>query len=153
MAIPVFRGESVDPAKGVIVKSHLTAAIIQGAIEAGKTAAYLSTYDLVLIARSTYGNRGGPSLKEELAALTEVDLLALDEVGARTGNEDGWLLAALIDARYRRQKPTIVVSNLAPQALTEYLGVRVMDRLCEGKGVIVPFAWESHRTRAIAGKG
>lgn len=125
-------------------KSHLTAAIIQGAIRAGKTAAYLSVYDLILAARSTYGNRG-VTLREELKALTDVDLLALDEVGAKSGSEDGWLLSALIDARYRRQKPSIVVTNLAPNALEEYLGMRIMDRLCEGKGVVVAFSWESHR--------
>ncbi|MBF0214199.1 MAG: ATP-binding protein [Magnetococcales bacterium] len=125
-------------------KSHLAASIVQGAIQDQQTAAYLSVYDLILIARSTYGNQR-VSLKDELAALAKVDLLAIDEVGAQAGSEDGWLLSAVIDARYRRQKPTIVISNLAPKALEEYLGTRVMDRLCEGKGVVVPFTWGSHR--------
>ncbi|MBF0099052.1 MAG: ATP-binding protein, partial [Magnetococcales bacterium] len=35
-------------------KTHLAAAMIQAAITVGRTAAYLSVYDLVLLARSTY---------------------------------------------------------------------------------------------------
>ncbi|MBF0339433.1 MAG: ATP-binding protein [Magnetococcales bacterium] len=126
-------------------KSHLASSIIQLAINEGKTAAYLSVYDLILTARSTYGNRNGPTLKEELQALIDVDLLALDEVGVKSGSEDGWLIASLIDARYRKKKPSIVISNLSPDALEEYLGERIMDRLRDGKGVVVAFCWESHR--------
>ncbi|MBF0164450.1 MAG: ATP-binding protein [Magnetococcales bacterium] len=127
-------------------KSHLIAGIISGAIQAGRTAAYLSVYDLILMARSTYG-RGDSTLKELLGPLFEVDLLALDEVGAKVGSEDGMLIATIIDSRYARQKPTLVATNLAPSALEEYIGARLFDRLLEGKGVVVPFDWPSHRRR------
>lgn len=132
-------------------KSHLTAAIIVGAIRAGRTAAYLSVYDLILAARATYAN-SGVTLQKVLDALIEVDLLAIDEVGAKVGNEDIWLLSALIDGRYRRQRPTIIVTNLTPEQLEGYLGVRIMDRLREGKGVVLAFTWESHRRKTTITK-
>lgn len=126
-------------------KSHLASAIVQIAIQATMTAMYLTVMDLVLVVRATYHQKAEMTLRGELKAITDLDLLVIDEVGQQVGREDHWLLFHLIDTRYRMQKPVILISNLNRPGLTEYLGERAMDRMSEGAGVVVPFDWASHR--------
>ncbi|MBF0175365.1 MAG: ATP-binding protein, partial [Magnetococcales bacterium] len=127
-------------------KSHLASCIIRAAIEAGRSAAYLTVTDLVIEVRSTYCSGSKVSLKNILEAWIGVDLLVLDEVGQAVGSEDGWLLFHVLDTRYRRQRPTVIISNLDPERLERCLGPRCMDRLREG-GMVVPFTWSSWRCR------
>lgn len=126
-------------------KSHIATAIVSEAIRNYLTSAYLTVTDLVLIARSTYHKKSATTLREELTALSRLDLLVIDEVGQQVGREDQWLLFHVIDTRYREKKPTILISNLDIPGLTAYVGERVIDRFAEGSGVIVPFNWPSYR--------
>ena len=41
-----------------------------------------------------------------------------------------------------------ILSNLGREDLTEFLGERVMDRLREDGGRVIPFGWESYRGKA-----
>lgn len=126
-------------------KSHLASAIVQSAIKGSMTAIYLTITDIVLMARSTYNHRAERTLKDEMAAINDLDLLVIDEIGQQVGREDQWILFHIIDTRYRMKKPVILISNLNVSELTEYLGERVVDRVCEGLGMIIPFNWPSHR--------
>ena len=54
----------------------------------------------------------------------------------------------MLNERYELRKPTIFLSNLASDELADFLGERVMDRLREDGGRVVPFAWESYRGKA-----
>lgn len=74
------------------------------------------------------------------------DLLILDEVGVQFGSEfEKNILFDVINQRYEKRKPTIFISNLPMSELSIYLGERVMDRLREDGGTIIPFAWDSQR--------
>jgi DNA replication protein DnaC len=42
-------------------------------------------------------------------------------------------------------KPTVVISNLAKEALGEFIGERSIDRLRENGGRLVVFDWASYR--------
>ena len=55
------------------------------------------------------------------------------------------MLFDILNERYGAQRPTILIGNLTGQELTEYLGERVMDRLLERGGVLVPFTWGTYR--------
>ena len=83
-----------------------------------------------------------------VAGFIRPDLLILDEVGVQFGSEtEKMILFEIINGRYEQLKPTIVISNLA-DALTDYLGERVVDRLREGGGRMLIFDWPSYRRQA-----
>lgn len=56
----------------------------------------------------------------------------------------------VLNERYERRKPTLFLSNLTKAEVTEFLGERVMDRLREDGGQVIPFTWESYRKKVAA---
>ncbi|VFR32492.1 DNA replication protein DnaC [plant metagenome] len=99
--------------------------------------------------KDTYRRDSKENEADAIARLVEPDLLVLDEVGVQFGSEtEKMYLFEIINGRYEALKPTIVISNLAKDALTEYLGERVVDRLREGGGRMVIFDWPSYRRSA-----
>jgi len=73
-------------------------------------------------------------------------LLIIDEVGAGTWTDFARdTLFGLLDARYGSVRPTLFVSNLGIEELTEYLTPRGIDRLREHGADIRVFSGESHR--------
>lgn len=81
-----------------------------------------------------------------IRSYTRCDLLVIDEVGVQFGTEfEKNALFEIINDRYEAQKPTILISNLSPDGVCEYLGERAFDRLHENGGRCIAFAWESHR--------
>lgn len=83
---------------------------------------------------------------EAIAALVFPDLLILDEVGVQFGSDaEKTILFDIMNERYEKRRPTILMSNLAPNEVETYLGERVYDRLREDGGEAVVFDWESYR--------
>lgn len=73
-------------------------------------------------------------------------LLVIDEVGVAFGTEsERTIFYQIINGRYERVLPTVLVSNLAEKDLPASIGERAMDRLREGGGVTLVFDWESYR--------
>lgn len=69
-----------------------------------------------------------------------VDLLVIDEVGVNFGSDaDKIILFNLINKRYESMLPTILISNLSADNLSNYLSRRVIDRLIEGGGSVLQF--------------
>ena len=101
--------------------------------------------------KDTWAKGAQQSESEAIADLVEPDLLILDEVGVQFGSEfERNTLFDVLNERYELRKPTIFLSNLASDELADFLGERVMDRLREDGGRVVPFAWESYRGKAQA---
>lgn len=60
----------------------------------------------------------------------DVDLLVIDDLGSEKASD--WTaeqLGIVVDERYRRQRPTVVTSNLSPDRLREKVGDRIWSRL------------------------
>lgn len=77
----------------------------------------------------------------------KAEALISDEAGVQRGTEtEQIILFDVINRRYRYLRPTIFLTNARGQALRDYLGVRTIDRMVE-RSIVVPFQWESHRTR------
>ncbi len=130
-------------------KTHLAVGICHEVIKQDRVAVFSSVIGAVRSIKETY--RKGSELTEADAIqnLVDPDLLVLDEVGVQFGSEtEKMYLFEVINGRYQGLKPTIVISNLAKEPLTEYLGERVIDRLREGGGRMVVFDWPSYRRQA-----
>lgn len=99
--------------------------------------------------KDTWMKGAQQSESDAIAALVEPDLLILDEVGVQFGSEfERNTLFDVLNERYELRKPTIFLSNLASDELADFLGERVMDRLREDGGRVIPFGWDSYRKKA-----
>jgi DNA replication protein DnaC len=128
-------------------KTHLGIAIIKAVMRLGRISTrYITVPEIIRKVRSTYKNYGG-TVEQLVNDLSVIDILVIDEVGVDAGKEDTTILFDVIDTRYRNQLPTVIISNLNKELLTDYVGVRTMDRLEEGLGIVVAFDWPSYRQK------
>ncbi|NHX33749.1 ATP-binding protein, partial [Escherichia coli] len=82
---------------------------------------------------------------------TNPDLLIIDEVGVQFGSEaEKLILFEIINTRYERMKPTILISNQTREELGAFIGERVIDRMSDGGGCTLAFTWDSYRSRKHA---
>lgn len=128
-------------------KTHLASAIAgHVCAETSLTAVYRSMPGLLQEVRATYDSHCEYSESDVIKAITRCGLLVLDEIGATKSSEfELTLLFTIINGRYERQLPTVIVSNLAPKELHTAIGERCVDRLREGGGIVVGFDWDSKR--------
>lgn len=126
-------------------KNMLSALIAEDVVSSGHTALHTTVLKMVRRIRSTWGGHGDEQTMIDSFVLP--DLLIVDEIGNQAGSDDEVMrLTEVFNDRYEAKKSTILLTNLSAAELPDYLGSRVMDRLCE-RGRIVPFTWESYRQR------
>lgn len=129
-------------------KNHLACSIVLAVIRAGFTAGILTAANAVRMVRDTYRKDSERTERDAIAVLTDVDLLVLDEVGLQSDSDhERRILFDVINSRYENMTPTILISNLPQVELTAFIGERVMDRMQEGGGVVIPFTWASYRSK------
>lgn len=141
-------------------KTHLACGIANAIMRCGYSALFASASELIRKVRSTWRKDSPLSEQAALEAFSAIDLLIIDEVGVQYGTEgEQIILFEVINRRYERLKPTIILTNLPlerPQdgqggvramSLADYLGDRAVDRLREGGGRLVVFDWPSWRDR------
>lgn len=58
------------------------------------------------------------------------------------------ILFEIINTRYEKMRPTILISNLPKDELSAFIGERVIDRMNDGGGCTLAFTWDSYRSRA-----
>lgn len=130
-------------------KTHLAVGIAKVAMTRGKTAILTSAMNAIRTVRETYRKDSEITERQAIARFAEPDLMILDEVGTQLGTEaEKVTLFDVINARYERMRPTIVISNLGLDGIREYLGDRAFDRLRENGGKAYWFNWTSHRVSA-----
>ena len=101
--------------------------------------------------KDTWVKGSDVSETQAISALVMPDLLILDEVGVQFGSDfERNTMFDVLNERYERRKPTLFLSNLSKNEVAAFLGDRVMDRLREDGGKVIPFTWESHRGKAQA---
>lgn len=128
-------------------KTHLACAIANHVIhQHGLSARYSTIGRAFRYVKSTYNRNSEDSEQDALASYVRPDLLILDEIGVQYGSEsEKNILFEIVNERYEKLKPTVLISNLAMSGLTEYAGERVVDRLKENMGKLLIFDWKSHR--------
>lgn len=130
-------------------KTHLAIAIANHIMtETSEAAVYRTLGGLLHDIRETYGDGSPTNEAWILKALIAPGLLVLDEIGAskeKTSDFELSTLFSIVNGRYERQLPTLIVSNLGPKELAAAIGERSADRLREGGVIVLPFNWESQR--------
>lgn len=130
-------------------KTHLGVAMANELLHKTSRSAVYRTVGAVLQAiRGTYDRNSERTEGDILASLINPDLLILDEIGVSKEQPSDFELTtlfAIINGRYEREAPTVIISNLEANDLGRAMGDRCVDRLREGGLIVVPFDWESQR--------
>lgn len=128
-------------------KNHLALAIAKRVISEHQSPVVFTT--ALKIARdfkSTWSKSATRTEEDVIRYFTKPDLLIIDEVGIQFGSEaEKMIMFEIINTRYERLKPTILISNLPKDELTQFIGERVIDRMNDGGGCTISFTWDSYR--------
>lgn len=135
-------------------KSHLAAVIANTAVKNGFATIFERVPKLLAKIRATYQGCGDVTEYQLLKALTDADLLVMDDAGAEKWTE--WtepMLYTIVDERYSYQKALIITTNSTLDELEKKIGPRAMDRLLEMCEIVenrgTSFRKERARTRKI----
>ena len=129
-------------------RSAMLQEVIREHAHDGLRGLYTTAGSIIRDVKATFGNRGRTEA-DVYADLIRPDLLVIDEVGVQHGTDfERQVLFEVINGRYEKIKPTIVVSNLGVTELRQCLGDRAVDRLRDKGGVVVVFRWASARGAA-----
>ena len=128
-------------------KTHLACGIALRIMGADNRSALFTTVQRAIRrVKDTWNKESRETESQAIAALAYPDLLILDEVGVQFGSEfEKQVLFDVLNERYEKRKPSILLSNLDVKEVTGYLGERIADRLREDGGKVIVFNWESHR--------
>ncbi|WP_234818957.1 ATP-binding protein [Cupriavidus metallidurans] len=127
-------------------KTHLAIGIAHEILARDKSAVFTSVMSAIRRVKETYSRDSDEQESVVIDMFTRPDLLILDEVGVQFGSDtEKLILFEIINGRYERMRPTIVISNLAKDALAQFIGERAFDRLREGGGKLIAFDWPSYR--------
>ncbi len=127
-------------------KTHLACSIGMVLLGQGYRVRYKNIFNLMADIKATYAKKSEKTEAGVINSYIGLDLLIIDEVGVQYGSDaEKILFYQIINGRYEEVKPTILISNLPENELTEFIGERCIDRMREGGGAVVPFTWDSYR--------
>lgn len=130
-------------------KTHLAAGIglrLMGRDH--RTVLFTTVMRAIRRVKDTWSRDSRMSESEAIASMVTPDLLILDEVGVQFGSEtEKLILFDVLNERYEKRRPTLILSNLSLPDVKQFLGERIYDRLREDGGEVLVFDWESHRGR------
>lgn len=120
-------------------KTHAALAAARVRVDAGDDVMFVTASDAIALRRPG----GDPT---QSARLTSCDVLVLDDVGAERSTD--WSDSAMYDLVNRRtmdMAPTIITSNLEPNALADHLGARLYSRLVGDRAVTLRLSGDDRR--------
>lgn len=131
-------------------KTHLACAIGMEVLTRWKRAVrYTTVLRAVRAVKATWSRDSATREADVIADLARVPLLILDEVGVQFGSEaERLILFDILNERYERRLPTLLISNLDVAGVKACLGERIYDRLREDACQVVVCDWSSYRGRA-----
>ncbi len=133
-------------------KNHLAIAIGKHVIrEYQSSVKFTSAIKIARAFKSTWTKGANLTESDVIDCYSTPDLLIIDEIGVQFGSDaEKIILFEIINNRYESMKPTILLSNLPQDELSEFIGERVLDRMNDGGGCTLAFTWESYRSRQRA---
>lgn len=130
-------------------KTHLAVGIGMQIMERdARSVLFTTVMRAIRRVKDTWGRNSAVSESEAIATLVFPDLLILDEVGVQFGSDtEKLILFDVLNERYEKRRPTLMLSNLGLDDVRAFLGERIFDRLREDGGESIPFDWDSYRRK------
>lgn len=127
-------------------KTHLAVGIGLHAMALGKLVLFTTVQRAVRRVKDSWRKDSAESETDVIEMLVQPDLLILDEIGVQFGSDfEKNLMFDILNERYEKSRPSLLLSNLTAPEVKAFLGERVYDRLREDGGKCIPFDWTSHR--------
>ena len=127
-------------------KTHLAVGIGLYVMSYHKLVMFTTVQRMVRRVKDAWRKDAIESESDVIDLLVQPDLLILDEIGVQFGTEfEKNLMFDILNERYEKRRPTLLLSNLTTQEVKAFLGDRVYDRLREDGGQAVSFDWQSYR--------
>lgn len=135
-------------------KTHLAVGIALHVMKQQRSVLFTTVQRAIRRVKDTWAKGSEESESAAINAIAYPDLLILDEVGVQFGSEfEKQVIFDILNERYEKRKPTILLSNIPAKDLSSYLGERVADRLREDGGKVIAFDWESYRRNSQSERG
>ena len=130
-------------------KNHLAVGLAKEIIRNHQASVLLtSVMRIIRAVRRTWEKDSERTESDLIEFYASRDLLIIDEVGIQYGsNSEMIILFDIMNTRYERMLPTVLISNLAPQEISATIGERLTDRMVEGGGATLIFDWPSYRSQ------
>ncbi|MCW1971452.1 UNVERIFIED_ORG: DNA replication protein DnaC [Pantoea agglomerans] len=130
-------------------KNHLAVGLAKAVIAEHQASVLLtSVLKIIRAVRRSWGKSAEYSEEEVIAMYTDKDLLIIDEIGVQYSSDSEKItLFEILNTRYERMLPTVMISNLTPGQISMAIGDRLTDRMVEGQGTTLIFDWESYRSQ------
>lgn len=161
-----FALESFKYFAETVIKKTCKNMIICGGVGVGKThlamavCQYLAKHDLRHISacintvteiirhfRASYSNDCEYTEQDSINKFSFTDLLVIDELGTSKGDDKELnILFEIINNRYEKKLPTLILSNLSIEEVKALLGDRMIDRLKEDGCRVLGVTGESYRS-------
>jgi DNA replication protein DnaC len=134
-------------------KTWMSCGLVKEFCRAARSARFLSSLkDYFSELRATFTEGAGVSQAQVERRYRRPDLLGIDEICERPGTQfETEEFDRLVNDRYARDRATVLVTNLTPDALEDRLGSRIADRFRDrkdGSGGVIVCDWPSLRGRA-----
>lgn len=124
-------------------KSHLAHAVIKKMIDRSRSCIFITVPRLFTKIKSTWGNKNKTTEEDIMRALTKVDILVLDDIGAEhiqidgEGKGQGWGVSKIFEIIDSRSgKHTIYTTNLNSDQMQKRFGQRNFSRLMQNTDAI-----------------
>lgn len=130
-------------------KTHLAVGIGLEVMRSGRLVLFTTAQRAFRRMKDAWRKDSDESEGDVIRLLVQPDLLILDEIGVQFGTKfEENALFDILNERYEKRRPSLLLSNLTAPEVRAFLGERVYDRIKEDGGVIVPFDWSSFRGAA-----
>lgn len=127
-------------------KTHLAVGIALHAMKINKLCGFTTVQRAIRRIKDSWKKDSEESESDVINLYVYPDLLIIDEIGVQFGTEfEKNFLFDILNERYEKRKPTLLLSNLTPAEVKGFLGERVYDRLREDGGKCIAFDWDSYR--------
>lgn len=127
-------------------KTHLAIGIALHVMGLKKSAMFTTVQRMIRRAKDAWRKDSEESESDVIDMLVYPSLLIIDEIGVQFGSEfEKNFMFDLLNERYEKRRPTILLSNLTAPEIKTFLGDRIYDRLREDGGQCVSFDWASYR--------
>lgn len=130
-------------------KSMLGVSVINEMMNAGNTAMYIKSSDMIEYVKRTWRPGYEISQDEQMDKFVEFDFLCVDNFPWGINSEkERQIFTAIIDRRVENLRPTITTSRMSPKEIEKKFHAELSERLTF-RGAAIHFSWEKYKTQGL----